>query len=158
MVTPVRATLQLQLHYFCPKMISWYWKPMDRATLAYSDTFIMSRHCQGKWRALNKVILEGLFYNPFHEVFFRIKLYFLYLGRTVSYQSNENRLILRDWLAGSGKRQKWAIVVQLMSEHVGLKGSCTTTKKWPNLYYFPLLDYGWESQYLNRPTSISIRT
>ena len=40
-----------------------------------------------------------------------------------------------------GKKNNRAVVVQLMSACVGLWISCTTTKKWPNLFLFPLLGY-----------------
>ena len=45
-------------------------------------------------------------------------------------------------LSGSGKRNKGAVVVQLMSACVSLWISCTTSKKWLNLFFPPLLaDY-----------------
>ena len=39
----------------------------------------------------------------------------------------------------SGKKNKRAVVVQLMSACISLCISCTSTKKWPNLFFFPLL-------------------
>ena len=44
--------------------------------------------------------------------------------------------------ASSGNNNKRAVVVQLMSACVSSWISCTTTKKWPNLFFFPLLVHG----------------
>ena len=41
--------------------------------------------------------------------------------------------------ASSRKKNMRAVVVQLMSAYVSLWISCTTTTKWPNLFFFPLL-------------------
>ena len=41
--------------------------------------------------------------------------------------------------SSSGTKNKRAVVLQLMSAWVSLWISCTTTKKWPNLFFFPLL-------------------
>ena len=47
--------------------------------------------------------------------------------------------VCHDLMPSSGKKNKRAIVLQLMSAYVNLWISCTTTKKWPNLSLFHCL-------------------
>ena len=54
------------------------------------------------------------------------------------------RPLLRLWGRGrlrDRRGEKRAVVEQLMSACFCLWISCKTTKKWPNLFFFPLLDY-----------------
>ena len=53
-------------------------------------------------------------------------------------ESADPAISWQSW-SSSGKKNKRAVVVQLMSACVSTRISCTTTKKWPNWFLFPLL-------------------